>query len=80
MIQRVRYRDMIMIKTFLLALITMYQRILSPYLGGHCRFHPTCSEYAKLSITKDGVVKGLLKSTWRIMRCNPFNKGGVDFP
>ncbi len=69
-----------MIKKLLLALISLYQRILSPYLVGVCRFHPSCSEYAKLSITKDGVIKGLLKSAWRMRRCNPFNKGGIDFP
>ncbi|MFC1489801.1 membrane protein insertion efficiency factor YidD [Candidatus Latescibacterota bacterium] len=69
-----------MIKKLLLSLITLYQRTLSLYFGGMCRFHPTCSEYAKLSITNDGVLKGLIKSIWRILRCNPLNKGGIDYP
>ncbi|HOI29074.1 MAG TPA: membrane protein insertion efficiency factor YidD [Melioribacteraceae bacterium] len=43
-----------------------------------CRFYPTCSEYAAQSITKYGVIKGGIKSVWRILRCNPFNKGGYD--
>jgi hypothetical protein len=71
---------------FLIKLIRFYQktlsfdhgifRVLFPY--GHCRFHPTCSEYAIQAIDKYGVAKGGLKSAWRILRCNPFNKGGFD--
>ena len=43
-----------------------------------CRFYPTCSEYAVQAITKYGALKGGAKATWRILRCNPFNKGGID--
>ena len=43
-----------------------------------CRFHPTCSEYTYQSIEKFGIVKGSLKGTYRILRCNPFTKGGYD--
>lgn len=51
-------------------------RRLFPY--GYCKFHPTCSEYAIQAIEKYGFVKGGLKATWRVMRCNPWSKGGVD--
>jgi len=64
----------------LITLIRVYQAILSPYLGGQCRYHPSCSEYAIVSIKKDGTLKGAAKSLWRILRCNPLNKGGIDYP
>ncbi len=67
-------------KSVLIALITAYQKILSPYLGEHCRFYPSCSEYALISINKSGALKGTVKSIWRILRCNPLNKGGIDYP
>ena len=46
--------------------------------GGYCRYHPTCSEYGYQSIEKFGLVKGGVKTVWRILRCNPFSKGGND--
>jgi len=69
-------------------LIRLYQHTLSPDHGplkiffshGYCRFYPSCSEYSYQKIKKDGLVKGLPKSLWRILRCNPWNKGGVDLP
>jgi putative membrane protein insertion efficiency factor len=51
-------------------------KVFSPY--GHCRFHPTCSEYAINAMEKYGLIKGTLKACWRILRCNPWNKGGND--
>jgi hypothetical protein len=45
---------------------------------GYCRFRPTCSDYAVQSIEKFGVIKGGLRAFWRVMRCNPWNKGGWD--
>lgn len=47
---------------------------------GVCRFYPSCSDYAIESLEKYGLIKGLLKSIWRIIRCNPFSKGGIDLP
>lgn len=67
-------------KKMLIGIVRVYQTVLSPYLGGNCRFYPSCSEYAILSIEKDGVLRGALKSAWRLLRCNPFSKGGVDYP
>ena len=58
--------------------IVFYQKAISPYLPHTCRYYPTCSEYSKEAIKKYGAFKGLLKSIWRILRCNPFSKGGYD--
>lgn len=64
----------------LLALIHAYRLILSPWLGGRCRFIPSCSEYGLLAIRKYGAWKGGWKTLGRIIRCQPFCQGGVDFP
>ena len=75
-----------MIKVLFLKLIRWYQKTLSfdhgplsfIYSEGFCRFKPTCSEYTYQSIEKYGVVLGSFKGLWRIMRCNPWGKGGYD--
>ncbi|HOJ18052.1 MAG: membrane protein insertion efficiency factor YidD [Ignavibacteriales bacterium] len=59
-------------------LIRVYQKFISPLFPPSCRFYPTCSEYAVQALSKYGVFKGSLKAIWRILRCNPFNKGGLD--
>ncbi|MCE5252441.1 membrane protein insertion efficiency factor YidD [bacterium] len=64
----------------LIFFIKMYQRSISPFLGQNCRFYPTCSDYAVLALQQHGFFKGTMKSIWRILRCNPFNKGGIDYP
>ncbi|EAT15611.1 membrane protein insertion efficiency factor YidD [Desulfuromonas acetoxidans] len=61
-----------------LFLINIYQRIISPLTPPSCRFIPTCSEYAILSIKKYGFFVGVFKSVLRILRCNPLFKGGYD--
>jgi uncharacterized protein len=67
-----------MVKGILVALIRLYQRLISPMLVPSCRFHPTCSEYAVQAIQKYGPAHGMLKAAWRILRCNPFHPGGFD--
>jgi putative membrane protein insertion efficiency factor len=62
----------------LVALVRLYQVTLSRWTGGHCRFVPTCSEYFIHCVIHDGATKGVLKGLWRILRCNPFSKGGYD--
>lgn len=57
-----------------------YQKWISPLFGPRCRFYPTCSQYAILAVKKYGFLKGFLKTCWRILRCNPFHPGGVDYP
>jgi uncharacterized protein len=59
-------------------LIRGYKKLISPLLSPSCRFYPTCSEYSIQALEKYGVIKGGIKSIWRILRCNPFNKGGYD--
>ncbi len=58
--------------------IDFYKKAISPYLPHTCRYYPTCSEYSKEAILKYGPLKGGLKAAWRIIRCNPFSKGGYD--
>ena len=53
-------------------------KILYPY--GYCQFHPSCSEYCRRAVLKDGIFKGYIKGVWRIVRCNPFSQGGIDEP
>jgi len=61
-------------------LIDLYKRWISPLLPPSCRFAPTCSEYARLAILRDGVVVGGARALWRIARCQPFALGGIDLP
>ena len=55
-----------------------YKKFISPLLGNNCRFYPTCSEYMMQAIEIHGVIKGILLGAWRILRCNPLCKGGID--
>ena len=67
------------IKKLLIFLIKTYQLTLSPgFSHGSCRFTPTCSQYALEAIEVHGIFKGCLLAAWRILRCNPFSKGGWD--
>ncbi|MCQ2478372.1 MAG: membrane protein insertion efficiency factor YidD [Clostridia bacterium] len=66
------------IKRFLIFLIKIYQKTISPAKPPSCRFTPTCSNYAIEAITVHGVFKGTALALWRILRCNPFCKGGYD--
>lgn len=59
-------------------LIDIYRMGISPFFAPACRFHPTCSAYARLAILKYGVVRGVLKSLVRISKCHPFHPGGYD--
>ncbi|MGN0161535.1 MAG: membrane protein insertion efficiency factor YidD [Lachnospiraceae bacterium] len=66
-------------KKFLIACIRFYKKFLSP-LKRHssCIYTPTCSTYAIEALEKHGVIKGSILTIWRILRCNPFSKGGYD--
>lgn len=61
-------------------IIRFYQVALSPLTGSSCRYYPTCSNYALEAYEKYSFVKATRKSIWRILRCNPFSKGGIDHP
>ena len=65
-------------KRFLLACIRFYQRGVSPQKPPCCRYIPTCSAYAATAISRFGPLKGGLLAAWRVLRCNPFSKGGYD--
>ena len=65
-------------KRLLLALIGFYQRRISPLLGPHCRYTPTCSQYAVEAIGRYGAAKGSWLAFRRILRCHPFHPGGYD--
>ncbi len=68
-------------KKFLIFLINFYQRNISPWLESkniRCKYYPTCSEYAKQAIQKYGMIKGSGLAIKRILKCNPFSKGGYD--
>jgi hypothetical protein len=72
----------------ILWVVRLYQHTISPDHGvfkhrfpyGYCRFHPTCSEYGYQVIKKRGLLVGIPLSIWRILRCNPWSKGGIDLP
>lgn len=69
-------------------LIVIYQRTISPDHGvykiffpnGFCKYYPSCSEYTRQAILKYGLIWGTFKGLWRVLRCNPCSKGGVDKP
>ena len=67
-----------MMKKLLIYFVKGYQRFLSPLLGRNCIYTPTCSTYMIEAIEKRGVFIGTLKGLYRILRCNPFSKGGFD--
>ncbi|MFI4959649.1 MAG: membrane protein insertion efficiency factor YidD [Lysobacterales bacterium] len=62
----------------ILWLLRLYKRWLSPLLGTRCRFHPTCSDYARIAVTRFGPWRGSLLTTWRLLRCQPLCEGGED--
>ena len=62
----------------LISLAMLYRATLSPLIGRQCRFIPTCSEYLIEAVRRRGAIVGGLMGLWRILRCNPFNKGGYD--
>lgn len=61
-----------------LALIKGYKIFISPLLGNHCRFHPSCSAYTYQAIKKHGLLKGAYLGGKRLLKCHPFHPGGVD--
>lgn len=65
-------------RALVLAAIRAYRVVLSPWLGMHCRFHPTCSAYAIEAVETHGVMKGLALAAARIGRCHPLHRGGYD--
>ncbi|MBR5227061.1 MAG: membrane protein insertion efficiency factor YidD [Clostridia bacterium] len=67
------------LKEVCIYIISFYQKHISGLFGNKCRFYPSCSEYTKQAIDKYGIIKGIFKGIRRILKCNPFHRGGVDF-
>ncbi|MFP4614586.1 MAG: membrane protein insertion efficiency factor YidD [Thiohalorhabdus sp.] len=67
-----------MISRFLVLIIRGYRWLISPLLGAHCRFQPTCSSYAITALERHGPIKGGWLALRRILRCHPFHPGGDD--
>jgi len=58
--------------------IRIYQKLVSPLFGDRCKYYPSCSEYAVQAITRFGILRGLVLAGWRLLRCNPWSRGGFD--
>ena len=68
-------------KNFLIILLKFYKKRISPLFGKvgiHCKYYPSCSEYMMQAIDKYGCIRGILKGTIRLLKCNPFSNGGYD--
>lgn len=61
-----------------MTIVQGYRRFLSPLLPPSCRYHPSCSTYALVALRRHGAAKGSVLTCWRVLRCNPWSKGGVD--
>jgi uncharacterized protein len=63
-----------------IGLVRLYQLLVSPLLPANtCKYHPSCSQYAIDALRKHGFVVGSAKAGWRLLRCNPWSRGGVDY-
>ena len=67
-----------MMKKLFLGIIRFYQKKISPLTPPKCKYYPTCSQYGYEAIERFGVIMGSALALWRILRCNPFSKGGYD--
>lgn len=65
-------------RTILIIIVRLYQAGISPLFPPVCRFHPTCSEYFIRAVERRGWIRGTLLGLYRVLRCNPFSKGGYD--
>jgi len=61
-----------------IAPIRAYQKGISPLLRPRCKYYPSCSEYAVQAVDRFGILRGLVLAGWRLLRCNPFSRGGFD--
>ena len=62
----------------LISLLRGYKRYISPWLGNRCRFHPSCSDYARVAVERHGAIRGSLMASTRLLRCQPLCDGGMD--
>lgn len=77
-ISRLTGRLYVPVRRTIILMVKLYQIILSPLIGRQCRFTPTCSNYFIEAVEKHGAIRGTVQGLWRIIRCNPFSRGGYD--
>jgi putative membrane protein insertion efficiency factor len=65
-------------RALVVLILRVYQRLISPALGPRCRYYPSCSEYAVQAVQQFGILRGLVLASWRLLRCNPWSRGGFD--
>lgn len=75
---RVLYEAGRPVRWVLTAVITCYRNFVSPMFGPRCKYYPSCSAYALQAVDVHGAAKGSALASWRLLRCNPFSKGGFD--
>lgn len=66
-------------KYLIISLIKLYRRFISPLTPPKCKYYPTCSSYALTAVSRFGAVRGSVLAVWRILRCNPWSIGGIDY-
>jgi hypothetical protein len=66
------------LRALLILPIRLYQRVVSPAVGARCKYYPSCSEYAAQAIGRFGILRGSVLAGWRLLRCNPWSRGGFD--
>jgi uncharacterized protein len=67
------------LRAIVTAPIRLYQLAISPVLPARCKYHPSCSAYAVEAVRTYGILRGVVLAAWRLLRCNPWSHGGVDF-
>ena len=76
--REVMWRTGAPVRALLVAFVRVYRATFSGVFGGQCRFYPSCSHFAEDAIRAHGAVRGSGLTIWRILRCNPFGRGGID--
>ena len=66
-------------KYIIISLIKFYQKFISPFTSAKCKYYPTCSSYALTAVRRFGAIRGSALAIWRIIRCNPWSMGGIDY-
>lgn len=66
------------LRALVVLILRFYQRWISPAFGPRCRYYPSCSEYAVQAVQRFGILRGLVLAGWRLLRCNPWSRGGFD--
>jgi putative membrane protein insertion efficiency factor len=67
------------VKYLFIGLLKTYQKLISPFFAPRCKYYPSCSQYSIDAIRAYGSIQGITMTAWRLLRCNPFSHGGVDY-